>query len=144
MSHIDDLIGALAPTGVRFVTLADVAETVPGLSGKTKADFSDGNARFVSYKNVFANLAVDQDVPDFVKVAEGEKQNRLQLGDVIFTGSSETADEVGMSSVVMTEPGPCPVILDTRNPARCWGSENPRDGKEELHGRVPAASGGLV
>ncbi len=104
MSRIDDLIKELALNGVEFVTLAGVAKTMPGLSGKTKADFSDGNARFVSYKNVFANLAVDQNAPVFVKVGADEKQNRLHQGDVIFTGSSETADEVGMSSVVMTEP----------------------------------------
>ena len=104
MSRIDDLVAELVPKGVQFKTLGDVARTVPGLSGKTKADFSDGNARFVSYKNVYANLVVDQGAPDFVKVERGERQNRLQLGDVIFTGSSETAAEVGMSSVVTTEP----------------------------------------
>jgi type I restriction enzyme S subunit len=104
VSRIDDLIKELAPEGVQFVMLASVAKTMPGLSGKTKSDFSGGNARFVTYKNVFANLAVQQNEPDFVQVGAEEKQNRLHHGDVIFTGSSETADEVGMSSVVMTEP----------------------------------------
>jgi type I restriction enzyme S subunit len=104
VSRIDDLIKELAPEGVQFVTLASVAKTMPGLSGKTKSDFSGGNARFATYKNVFANLAVQQNEPDFVQVGAEEKQNRLHHGDVIFTGSSETADEVGMSSVVMTEP----------------------------------------
>ena len=104
MSRVDELIKELVPKGVQFVTLASIAKTMPGLSGKSKADFSDGNVRFLSYKNIFANLAVDQNAPDFVKVGPGEKQNRLHQGDVIFTGSSETADEVGMSSVVMTEP----------------------------------------
>lgn len=104
MSQIEELIGQHCPDGVRYQELTDIAETVSGLSGKTKADFTDGNARFVSYKNVYVNLEVDQDAPDFVKVAPGERQNRLQLGDVVFTGSSETADEVGLSSVVVTEP----------------------------------------
>jgi len=104
VSRIDELIAQLCPKGVKFMLLSDVAETVPGLTGKTKADFSDGNARFVSYKNVFANLAVDQAAPDFVKVKPGERQNSLRLGDVIFTGSSENVEEVGMSSVVLTEP----------------------------------------
>lgn len=104
MSRIDDLMKVLTPKGVKFVMLSDVAKTVPGLSGKTKADFSDGNARFVSYKNVFANLAVDLTASDFVKIGAGERQNLIHEGDVIFTGSSETAEEVGMSSVVLMEP----------------------------------------
>ncbi|TFD27352.1 restriction endonuclease subunit S [Cryobacterium lyxosi] len=104
MSRIDDLIGEYCPNGVEVKSLSDVAETVSGLSGKAKADFSDGNARFVSYKNAFANLAVDLEAPDFVKVGLNEKQNRLQKGDVVVTGSSENFDEVGMSSVVVREP----------------------------------------
>ena len=104
MSHIDDLIKKHCPSGVEFVALADVADTVAGLSGKAKADFTDGNARYVSYKNIFANLAVNQNAPDFVKVGPTERQNKLCLGDVLFTGSSETADEVGMSSVVDVKP----------------------------------------
>lgn len=104
MSRIDELIAEHAPSGVPIVPLKQVSRTVPGLTGKTKADFTDGNARFISYKNAFANIAVDQESPDFVKVGLGEKQNRLCEGDVIFTGSSESLDEVGMSSVVMSEP----------------------------------------
>lgn len=104
MSRIEDLIKQYAPDGVDHVLLSDVATTVSGLTGKAKADFTDGNARFVSYKNAFANLAVDQSADDFVNVAEGERQHVLRRGDVVFTGSSESVLEVGMSSVVMTEP----------------------------------------
>ena len=35
-----------------------------------------------------------------MKIADGEKQRTLQYGDVVFTGSSETPDECGISSVV--------------------------------------------
>ncbi|MDR6971261.1 restriction endonuclease subunit S [Leifsonia shinshuensis] len=98
------MIDELVPSGVAFRALGDIAITVAGLSGKSKSDFSEGSARYVSYKNAFANLSVDQFAEDFVKVRDGEKQNRLQRGDVIITGSSESLDEVGMSSVVATEP----------------------------------------
>jgi type I restriction enzyme S subunit len=104
LSRIDELIAEHCPDGVEFFSLGDVAETVAGLSGKTKADFSGGSARFVSYKNAFANLAVDQQAPDFVVVQPGERQNRLLEGDIVITGSSESLDEVGMSSVVTSEP----------------------------------------
>ena len=96
MSKIDELIKDHCPDGVQYFGLSEIADTISGLSGKTKSDFTEGNARYVSYKNIFANLAVNQNAADFVKVAPGERQNRLHLGDVIFTGSSETADEVGM------------------------------------------------
>lgn len=104
MSRIDDLIAEYCPDGVAFRPLSEIANTVSGLSGKTKADFSGGNARFISYKNAFANLAVDQGANDFVALRPGERQNCLRRGDVVITGSSESLDEVGMSSVVTTEP----------------------------------------
>lgn len=104
MSRIDELLAEYCPEGVQFRELSDVSQTLPGLSGKSKADFSDGNARYVSYKNAFANIAVDQSVRDLVKVGPNERQNSLQLGDVVITGSSESLYEVGMSSVVDVKP----------------------------------------
>lgn len=104
MSRIDDLIAQHCPDGVEFKSLEELGVTYGGLTGKNKADFSNGNARFVSYKNIFNNLAVDLGANDFVRVGVGENQNSLALGDVLFTGSSETLDEVGMSSVVVEEP----------------------------------------
>lgn len=104
MSRIDELIAELSPEGVEFKTLESLGTTFGGLTGKNKADFSNGKARFVSYKNIFNNLAVDLEVNDFVRVGAGENQNSLTVGDVLFTGSSETPDEVGMSSVVVEKP----------------------------------------
>ncbi|HEK2239284.1 TPA: restriction endonuclease subunit S, partial [Pseudomonas aeruginosa] len=59
MSRIDALIAELCPEGMEFKALEELGVTYGGLTGKTKADFSDGNARFVSYKNIFNNLAVN-------------------------------------------------------------------------------------
>lgn len=84
--------------------MGDLGSIFGGLTGKTKADFSSGNARFVSYVNVFNNLAVDTERQDFVRVGLGERQRSLQLGDILFTGSSESAADVAMSSVVTTAP----------------------------------------
>ena len=85
---------------VKRVKLGEVGDFYGGLSGKTKEDFKDGNAKFITYKNIYTNLSLDIDVDDKVFVAEGEKQNTVQHGDVLFTGSSETPDECGMSSVL--------------------------------------------
>ncbi|GAA1639086.1 restriction endonuclease subunit S [Kribbella alba] len=103
MSRIDDLIQEFSPHGVRRESLEDLGIIFGGLTGKSKADFSDGNARYVSYVNVLNNLAVKVDANDFVRVAPGEKQRKLMRGDILFTGSSETPDEVAMSSVVTAD-----------------------------------------
>ena len=68
----------------------------------SKDDFKDGNAVFITYMNVFSNIELKTDVTDRVRVGEKEKQNTVQYGDVLFTGSSETPDECGMSSVLTT------------------------------------------
>ena len=87
---------------VKRVKLGEVGEFYGGLTGKTKEDFKEGNAKFITYKNIFSNLALDIDIEDRVFITEGEKQNIVQYGDVLFTGSSETPDECGMSSVLTT------------------------------------------
>ena len=77
--------------------LGDIGTTFTGLSGKSKEDFGHGDARFVTYMNVFANPVAD---PERVEAVEIDKsQNTVQYGDIFFTTSSETPEEVGMSSV---------------------------------------------
>ncbi|KXK55935.1 MAG: hypothetical protein UZ07_CHB004001767, partial [Chlorobi bacterium OLB7] len=104
MNYIEQMVAELCPQGVEFKMLGEVGTTYAGLTGKSKADFSNGNARFASYKNIFNNLALDLEASDFVRVEAGEKQNAVMMGDVLFTGSSETPGEVGMSSVIVERP----------------------------------------
>lgn len=104
MNKIEKLIQKLCPNGVEFRALGELGEFISGLRGKTKNDFKNGNARYVSYLNVFNNLAVDLNANDFVKILPNEKQNALQKGDILFTNSSETQNEIGMSSVITNEP----------------------------------------
>jgi len=77
--------------------LGDIGKTFTGLSGKTKEDFGHGSAEFVTYMNVFSNPISDTSMTENVEV--DSKQNELEYGDVLFTTSSETPQEVGMSSV---------------------------------------------
>ncbi len=75
-----------------------------GLRGKTKNDFSNGNVKYISYKNVFNNMEINlEDITSLVKINANENQNQIEYGDVIFTGSSETSEDCGMSSVVTNE-----------------------------------------
>ena len=112
MSHIEDLIEELCPNGVEYRPLGEIATTVAGLRGKTRADFGSGNAPFASYTNVLSNPSLDLDAQDRVQIREGERQNSLSIGDIVITGSSESVEEVGMSSVVTTDP-PQPTYLNS-------------------------------
>jgi len=99
----DSLLAFAGNKGVHWAAMSDIGTIFGGLSGKSKADFSDGNARFVSYVNILNHLAVDLTADDFVKVGATERQRSLRRGDVLFTGSSETPLDVAMSSVVTGE-----------------------------------------
>lgn len=77
--------------------LGEVGTTYTGLSGKTKEDFGHGNGKFVTYMNVFSNAVGFLDMTEAVEI--DDSQNKVLFGDVLFTTSSETPEEVGMSSV---------------------------------------------
>ena len=77
--------------------LGNCGATYGGLTGKTKEDFGHGNARFIPYTNVFDNPLTDTKRLEAVEI--DSSQNQVAYGDVLFTVSSETPDEVGMSSV---------------------------------------------
>ncbi len=99
----DQLLDLEGKEGVEMKMLGDLGPYFGGLTGKTKEDFVEGNAKFITYMNVFANPALDITKTGTVKINEGEKQNKVQKGDILFTGSSETPEEAGMSCVVMDE-----------------------------------------
>lgn len=85
---------------VEWKKIEDLGPYFDGLTGKTKNDFIDGNAKFITYMNVFTNPALDISTTGVVRINKGEKQNKIQRGDILFTGSSETPEEAGMSCVV--------------------------------------------
>ncbi|MDH0357050.1 restriction endonuclease subunit S [Morganella sp. GD04133] len=82
------------------VELGDLGYTYGGLTGKTKEDFGSGEP-YITYMSVFADGAIIPDKFDYVKLKEGEKQHSVEYGDILFTTSSETPEEVGMASVML-------------------------------------------
>ncbi len=102
-SRIDQLITELCRNGVEFKELGELGYFYGGLTGKSKEDFSNGTSKYVSYMNVYSNISVNIEIEDFVKLNSDEKQNAIEYGDILFTGSSETPDECGMSSVLTTK-----------------------------------------
>ena len=100
MSKIEQLIKELCPNGVEYNNLGELGVFLGGITGKSKEDFTNGNSKFITYKNIYSNPSLKIDVEDKVRIFEGEKQNTLEYGDVLFTGSSETPEECGISSVL--------------------------------------------
>ena len=100
MSKLEELIQELCPEGVEYKKLGEIGKFYGGITGKSKEDFKDGNSKFITYKNIYNNLSLNLDVDDTVKINENENQRTLEYGDIIFTGSSETPDECGISSVL--------------------------------------------
>lgn len=104
MTHIEQMIQDMCPNGVEWKTFDELGVFYGGLSGKTKDDFKDGNEKFITYLNIASNPALCLDIDETVKIGPNEKQNIVQYGDALFTGSSETPDECAMSSVVTDYP----------------------------------------
>ncbi|EMF0472629.1 restriction endonuclease subunit S [Enterococcus faecium] len=77
--------------------LGGIGKTYTGLTGKSKEDFGHGDAKFVTYMNVFQNPKATLEQLENVEI--DPRQNEVKKGDVFFTTSSETPEEVGMSSV---------------------------------------------
>ena len=71
-----------------------------GLTGKSAEDFGYGKP-FISYLNVYQNQVITDYNFDNVEIRDGENQNKVRTGDLLFTLSSETPEEIGYSAVYM-------------------------------------------
>lgn len=80
--------------------LGNLGYTYSGLSNKTIDDFGSGED-FIPYMNIYKNPIIKTDKFKQVKIGLNERQNQVQSGDVFFTTSSETPDEVGLTSVLV-------------------------------------------
>ena len=85
--------------GIR-TSFAELGYSYSGLSGKSAGDFGKGKP-FITYLNVYSNNVVNENDYQYVQIDEGEKQNVVQYGDVLFTLSSETPEEVGIGAVFL-------------------------------------------
>lgn len=80
--------------------LGELGTTYAGLTGKSKSDFGTGTAKYVTFVNVMANTVIDHRAFEAVSVAPPESQNRVERGDLLFNGSSETPEEVALCALV--------------------------------------------
>ncbi len=81
--------------------LNDIGIFFRGLYKKTKADFEVNNSNFyyVTYTNIYNNRFIKIDSLKYVNINKNENQNRLIKGDILFTMTSETYNEVGLCSI---------------------------------------------
>ena len=80
----------------------NIGKTFSGLSGKAKEDFGIGKP-YIQYKQVFDSPQIQIQNCGLVNVSDSENQNNVKYGDILFTVSSETPNEIGMSSVLLDE-----------------------------------------
>lgn len=84
------------------VTLDKVYEFRSGLS-KPRSEFGSGY-KFLSFKDVFYNYFVPDELTELVNSTGAERENcSVKRGDVFLTRTSETFDELGMSSVALRD-----------------------------------------
>ena len=81
-------------------SFAKLGASYSGLSGKSAQDFGSGKP-FITYLNVYSNNVINENEFQYVAIKDGEKQNIVEYGDVLFTLSSETPNEVGIGSVFL-------------------------------------------
>lgn len=87
-------------------TLGALGSFYGGLTNKTKEDFVDGNCPFITYKNVYLNTFAKPNQAEMVSIKPKEKQNKVKQFDLLFTLSSETFEEVGLTSVYLYDDEP--------------------------------------
>jgi len=79
--------------------LNDIGKTYNGLSGLSKDNFEKGKSEYITYKSIFDNNILKSNFTENVEL-NNKSQNEVRKGDLFFTGSSETPEEVGMVSVL--------------------------------------------
>lgn len=82
--------------------LGNIGYTYSGLTGKTKNDFGQGNAKYITFLNVLTNPILKDDLFESVVVNDNEHQNEVQYGDLFFNTSSETPEDVGTCAVILS------------------------------------------
>lgn len=85
----------------KSVIMGEIGATFSGLSSKSKEDFGQGKP-YIPYINIYSNSIIDTQKLEYVRISDEERQEKVKYGDIFFTTSSETPDEVGMSSVLLS------------------------------------------
>ena len=85
------------------LSLREIGYFYGGLTGKSGKDFGRGNSKYITFMNVINNVVAKNDLTEFVEIKDGERQNKVSKGDLLFNGSSETPEEVAFPSLVTSD-----------------------------------------
>ena len=99
MKGLNDYLQDSVPLSYSL-SFTDIGEDYSGLSGKSAEDFGSGKP-YITYVSIYANNFVEDDCCGKVSVERNEKQNVVQKGDMLFTLSSETPEEVCYGAVYL-------------------------------------------
>lgn len=67
-------------------------------------EFFGSGSPFVSYSDVYKNYELPQNASGLIESTEAEQENySVKRGDIFFTRTSETIEEVGLTSVCLTD-----------------------------------------
>jgi type I restriction enzyme, S subunit len=83
--------------------LGQCGKTYGGLAGKSKQDFRVGTDSYIEFLDVINSTAISGGEFPKVRLSAGERQNRVQRNDLLFNGSSETPEEVGLCAAVIAD-----------------------------------------
>jgi type I restriction enzyme S subunit len=85
------------------VKLGSLGELMGGVTSISRSDYGYGTP-FIPYKNIYQNAKVDITQLVLMNINQKDLERRKCIyGDVFFTASSETPDEVAMSSVLLDD-----------------------------------------
>lgn len=88
--------------GWKEIKLKELGSHYGGLTNKSKENFGKGKP-YIPYLNIFQNGKIDLSFIELVEIFTNEHQNKVKQGDIFFTTSSETPEEVGMTSVLIDD-----------------------------------------
>lgn len=95
-----DWIGEI-PAHWSIMKLRSIGSTINGVSHDST--YFGSGCPFVSYSDVYKNPSLPNEVSGLAKSSNSEKAMfSVEEGDVFFTRTSETAEEIGFSSVCMS------------------------------------------
>src|ERR1035441_808703 len=95
MSRVDELMAELAPEGVPFKALGDIAVLVRG-NGMPKTDLTTEGVGAIHYGQIYTHYGVwTEGTLSFVTTETAGKLATADPGDIIITNTSENLEDVG-------------------------------------------------
>ncbi|NCB43335.1 MAG: hypothetical protein EOM59_12040 [Clostridia bacterium] len=95
------------PSHWAVIKLKFIGSIFSGISGKKGEDFSNEPIKnfkpYIPFTNICNNRIIDPEQMGYVNIDEDENQNIVQKNDFLFLMSSETEEDVGKSSLYLSE-----------------------------------------